>query len=38
MWSILSALHPIDGKNHQDRVSKYTQYVSELKYDDISFL
>ena len=37
MWSILSALHPIDRKNHPDRVTKYKQYENNLKFDDISF-
>ena len=37
MWSILSALHPIDRKNHPDRVTKYRQYENNLKFDDINF-
>ena len=37
MWSILSALHPIDRKNHPDRIEKYTQYENSLKFDDINF-
>ena len=34
-WSLLSALHPVD-KNAQ-RVSKYKEYESELKFDGIDF-
>ena len=37
IWSILSASHRINGKNHPDRVSKYKIYEPELKFDDISF-
>ena len=37
MWSISFALHPIDRKNHPDRVTKYKQYDNNLKFDDINF-
>ena len=37
MWSILSALHPIDRKYHPDRVIKYKQNKNNLKFDDINF-
>ena len=37
MWSILSTLHPIDRKNHPDRVTKYKQYENNFKFGDIIF-
>ena len=38
MWSILSALHSIDRKNHPDQVKKYKKYEKNLKFNDINFL
>ncbi|XP_065180192.1 uncharacterized protein LOC135810627 [Sycon ciliatum] len=35
MWALLSALHPID--NNPQRVSRYTQYVDELRFDGVMF-
>jgi hypothetical protein len=33
LWSILSALHPVDRKDHPERVSKYRQ--CEHDFDDV---
>ncbi|XP_065180407.1 uncharacterized protein LOC135810966 [Sycon ciliatum] len=35
MWALLSAMHPID--NNPQRVSRYTQYVDELRFDGVMF-
>ena len=35
MWALLSALHPVE--QHAERVSKYTQYVEELRFDGVMF-
>ncbi|XP_065192604.1 uncharacterized protein LOC135823685 [Sycon ciliatum] len=35
MWALLSALHPVD--YNPQRVSKYTQYVEELRFDGVMF-
>ncbi len=34
-WAILSALHPVDGKSHPDRVNNYKIYENELKFNSI---
>jgi len=36
-WAILSAIHPVDGKDHPDRVTKYVKYENELEFGDIEF-
>ena len=30
LWSILASLHPVQCRNHPDRVTKYQEYESEL--------
>lgn len=35
MWSVLAALHPV--QKHSDRISKYKDYVKELKFRNITF-
>ena len=37
MWSILSALHPIDGKKHPELVCKYSEFANELDFTGIDF-
>ena len=37
MWAVLSALHPVDGKEHPDRISTYEDFVDELNFDGINF-
>ena len=36
-WAVLSALHPVDRKNHPDRVSKYRAYYDRYNWSGISF-
>jgi hypothetical protein len=36
-WAVLSALHPVDGRNHPDRVSKYREYYDRYNWSGISF-
>jgi hypothetical protein len=36
-WAVLSALHPVDRRNHPDRVSKYRKYYDEYNWSGISF-
>ena len=35
MWSVLSALHPV--QKHSDRTSRYQSHKAELKFSGISF-
>ena len=37
VWSILSALHPVDSRDHAYRTSKYQPYESELNMKGIMF-
>lgn len=36
-WSILSALYPVDGKKHPDRLSNYNKIEHSLNFDGITF-
>ncbi|XP_046547498.1 uncharacterized protein LOC124257474 [Haliotis rubra] len=37
MWSVLAALHPLDRKQHPERVGKYLSFLSELNLQGIDF-
>ena len=36
-WAILSIKHRVNGKNHPNRVTHYTQFENELSFKDIEF-
>ena len=37
LWSILVSLHPVQPRNHLDRVSKYQEYEHELNMSGIQY-
>ena len=37
LWSILATLHPLQHRNHPDRVMKYKQYDRELNMSRIQY-
>ena len=37
LWSILASLHPLQYRNHPDRVSKYQEYGHDLKMSRIEY-
>ena len=37
LWSILASLHPIQCRIHQDRVTKYQEYESELNMSEVKY-
>ena len=37
LWSILASLHPVQGRNHLDRVSKYQEYEHDLNMSGIQY-
>ena len=37
LWSILASLHPLQHRNHLDRVSNYQEYESELNMSGIRY-
>ena len=37
LWSILALLHPVQHRNHPDRVSKYQEYEHELNMSGIKY-
>ena len=37
LWSILASLHPVQCRNHPDRVSKYQEHEDELNMSGIQY-
>ena len=37
LWSILASLHPVQRRNHLDRVSKYQEYEHDLIMSGIQY-
>ena len=37
LWSILASLHPVQHRNHPDRVTKYQEYESELNMSGVKY-
>ena len=37
LWCILASLHPVQRRNHLDRVSKYQEYERELNMSGIQY-